>query len=227
MNFIWESFLQALRLIVGLDPYLISVIRVSVYVSGVALLLSSVFSAVVASFLSFKRFRGRSVLQLLVYTGMGVPSVIVGLFVLLMLAKELIWTPMAMIIAQFVLITPLITGVMMSSFNSVQQRIADAALTLGANRWQRGWTFCKEARFGLMTAVIVGFGRAISEVGAVLMVGGNIVWADGLSYTRTLTTAIVVETRKGRFEEAMALGIILITVVLIVNLITHKIQKMG
>lgn len=232
LRFIIDGLAEAFSMIVRLDPYLISVVGVSVRVSGVALLVSVLFSATVASLISFRRFLGRGSLQLLVHTGMGVPSVIVGLVVLMLLTKKgplgplnLIWTPTAMIISQFVLITPLITGIMVSSLSAVDRSISDAAYTLGATHRQQIWTVIREARFGFITAVMAGFGRAVAEVGSVLMVGGNIVWSDGLSYTRTLTTAMVVEARKGKFESALALGIILIAIVLALNLLAHWVQK--
>jgi len=225
MDFILSSLAEAFRLIISADPYLLSVIAVSLKVSLAALIASALISALFASFISLARFPGRGLLRLLMHTGMGVPSVIVGLFVLMLLthggpfgALGLIWTPTAMIISQSVLIIPLMTGVMLAALESVDELIADAATTLGAGRWGRIWTVIREARLGFAAALAAGFGRAISEVGSVMLVGGNIVWSDGLSYTRTLTTAIVVETRKGNFETALALGLILLALVLGLNL---------
>ena len=157
---------------------------------------------------------------------------IVGLFVLLLLAREgpfgglgLLWTPTAMIISQSILIIPLMTGVMLTALESVDPAIAEAAISLGASRWERVWVVIREARLGFATAIAAGFGRAISEVGSVMLVGGNITWANGLSYTRTLTTAIVVETRKGNFETALALGLILLILVLGINLMIGLLQR--
>lgn len=132
-----------------------------------------------------------------------------------------------MIISQTVLITPLIIGIMLSGLDSVEDSLVDAATSLGANRWQRIGTIIYEARFGFITALIAGFGRAISEVGSVILVGGNIVWSNDISYTRTLTTAIVVETRKGNFETALALGLVLLAIVLTINLIVHHLRGEG
>ncbi|MFQ6033624.1 MAG: ABC transporter permease [Candidatus Bipolaricaulia bacterium] len=232
LRFIYTSLSEACALIVHLDPYLFSVISVSLRVSLTALAVSALISAGFASLISWGKFPGRGLLRLLVHTGMGLPAVIVGLFVLVLLTRDgpfgalgLIWTPTAMVISQSALITPLMTGVMLSALESVDGLIADAATALGASRWGRAWAVIREARLGFITAIIAGFGRAISEVGSVMLVGGNIAWSDGLSYTRTLTTAIVVETRKGNFETALALGLILLVIVLGINLIASSLQR--
>ena len=234
MSSLVSAFSQAFSMIARLDPYLLSVVGVSLRVSGMALLISVPISAGFASLLGLGQFPGRNLLRTLVYTGMGVPSVIVGLVVLLLLSRSgpfgglgLLWTPTAMVISQCVLVTPLITGVMLSALVAVDQAVSEAAHSLGASRLQRVWTVIREARFGFLTAVLAGFGRAISEVGSVLLVGGNIVFPGGVSYTRTLTTAIVVETRKGRFEAALALGIVLIAIVLSLNLLAGRLQRRG
>lgn len=231
LGFFAEAISDAFKLLVGLDPYLYSIIGVSLTVSFWALVASGALSSLLAFVLSFLRFPGRNLLNILVYTGMGLPSVIVGLFVLLLLSKngpfgafDLLWTPTAMVISQTVLISPLITGIMLSALDSVDDSLIDAAKSLGADRWQRIGTIIYEARFGFITALIAGFGRAISEVGSVILVGGNIVWSNDLSYTRTLTTAIIVETRKGHFEMALALGIVLLALVLVINLVVHRLR---
>lgn len=234
LNFFFNATRSAFDLLIGLDPYLYSIIGVSLTVSFWALVISGTLSGLVAFIISFFRFPGRNVLSVLVHTGMGLPSVIVGLFVLLLLSKNgpfggfgLLWTPTAMVISQSVLITPLITGVMLSGLNSVDDTLVDAAKSLGANWWQRIWTIIYEARFGFITALIAGFGRAISEVGSVILVGGNVVWSNDISYTRTLTTAIVVETRKGNFDTALALGLVLLAIVLSINLIVNRLHGGG
>lgn len=234
LTFFFDATRSAFNLLVGLDPYLYSIIGVSLTVSFGALLISGALSGLAAFIISFFRFPGRNGLSLLIYTGMGLPSVIVGLFVLLLLSKNgplggfgLLWTPTAMIISQTVLITPLITGVMLSGLDSVEDSVVDAATSLGANWWQRIWTIVYEARFSFITALIAGFGRAISEVGSVILVGGNIVWSNDVSYTRTLTTAIVVETRKGNFDSALALGLVLLVIVLTINLLVTRLRGDG
>ena len=234
LQFLFDATRAALGLLIGLDPYLYSIIGVSLTVSFWALVVSGGVSGLVAFIISFFRFPGRDGLSILVYTGMGLPSVIVGLFVLLLLSKNgpfgpfgLLWTPRAMIISQTVLITPLVTGVMLSGLESVDDALVDAATSLGANWWQKVWTIFYEARFAFITALIAGFGRAISEVGSVILVGGNIVWSNDISYTRTLTTAIVVETRKGNFDTALALGLVLLTIVLAINLVVNRLRGGG
>jgi len=234
LQFFFNATRAAFSLLVNLDPYLYSIIGVSLTVSFWALVVSGVLSGLVAFIISFFRFPGRNSLSVLIYTGMGLPSVIVGLFVLLLLSQNgifgqfgLLWTPTAMIISQTVLITPLVTGVMLSGLESVEDTLVDAATSLGANWWQRVWTIIYEARFGFITALIAGFGRAISEVGSVILVGGNIVWSNDISYTRTLTTAIVVETRKGNFDMALALGLVLLTIVLTINLLVNRLRGGG
>jgi tungstate transport system permease protein len=234
LGFFLQSFRDALELLFELDPYLYSIIGVSLKVSSLALVASGIISAIIAFVLTFFRFPGKHGLNVLVYTGMGLPSVIVGLFVLLMLSQNgpfgglnLLWTPTAMVISQTVLITPLVTGIMLSGLDAVSDSLIDVSTSLGASRWQRIATIIYEARFGFITALIAGFGRAISEVGSVILVGGNIVWSNDISYTRTLTTAIIVETRKGHFEAALALGTVLLTIVLAVNLIVHRLRGGG
>jgi tungstate transport system permease protein len=224
MREIWGSVEAAFSLLFHPDRYLLSTILVSFKVSGIALLICFPVSAALAAAISLGRFPGRGAVKLLVRTAMGLPSVVVGLLVLLVLSeagpfKGLLWTPRAMVISQLVLITPLVLGVMISSLEGVSRRVAEAAHVLGANRLQVAWAVMREARLGFLTAAVAGFGRAIAEVGSVLIVGGNIAWADGTSYTRTLTTAIVVESRKGNFEAALAFGIVLMVLVLAVNLV--------
>jgi tungstate transport system permease protein len=194
----------------------------------------------VAVFLSFKKFRARQLLITVINTGMGFPPVFVGLIVYIFLTRngpfgflDLIYTPWAMILAQYILATPIITGVAFSAIRGVEKVIGDTALTLGASRLDMAWLVVKEARFGIITAILAGFGRAIAEVGAILIVGGNIALTKILpsgeivevSYTRTLTTAITVETRMGELASALALGIILICLAFVVNLITNAFSR--
>ncbi|MCI2424870.1 ABC transporter permease [Candidatus Acetothermia bacterium] len=231
-HFLWVSLTQAVSLLLRLDPPLISIIDVSLRVAFTALLIGSAIAIPIAVLLTSKNFPGRQFLRMLINVGMGLPSVIAGVVVLLLLtargpfgAFNLLWTPTAMVISQTVLITPLITGVMISSLLGVDQRVKDAAVSLGANRAQRALVILREAHYGMLTALMAGFGRAIAEVGSVIMVGGNIAWADGISHTRTLTTAMILEVRRGNFEQALALGIILLTLVLVVNWIAIWLQR--
>jgi len=209
--------------------YIRSIIRVSLYVSLVAVTLSTLFSLPVALLVGFKEFRGKALITSIINTGMGFPSVVVGLVVLFAVSNQgplgsfdLVFTPEAMIMSQFVLATPVITGVSLAAVSSVEQNVRDAAYAMGGTRFDVALVTIKEARYGIATALLAGFGRAISEVGSVLIVGGNIAGADGESYTRTLTTAIQLEARQGRFETAMILGAILVVLVLLVNAIVVR-----
>ena len=209
------------------DPgHIWSIIEVSLYVSLVAVALSTVISLIIAFTVGLTDFYGKRFVTAVINTGMGLPSVVVGLAVLLMLSREgplgglqLTFTPEAMIISQMVLATPVITGVALSAVQGVDDRVHEAAYVLGGTRIDVYLVYLREARFGVVTGILAGFGRAISEVGSVLIVGGNIAWADGTSYTRTLTTAIQHESRQGNFELALQLGAILLVLVLVVNVL--------
>jgi tungstate transport system permease protein len=209
--------------------YISSIVRVSLYVSLIAVTISTLFSLPVALVVGFKEFPGKSLVTAVINTGMGFPSVVVGLVVLFALSSggplgllDLVFTPEAMIMSQFVLATPVITGVSLAAVTSVEESVRDAAYAMGGTRLDVALIVIKEARFGIATAVLAGFGRAISEVGSVLIVGGNIAYADGTSYTRNLTTAIQLEARQGRFETAMFLGAILVAIVLVVNALVTR-----
>lgn len=228
-----ESAAQAAGLLFSGDAYVWSTIGVSLRVSLAALAAAALLALPAAAAVAFGRFPGRGVARLLIHTGMGVPSVIVGLVVLLLVTRRgplggfaLLWTPGAMMLAQAVLVLPLIAGVALSALQAVDPSIREAASTLGARPVRQAWVVMGAAKRGLVTALLSGFGRAVSEVGSVLMVGGNIAWSDGTSYTRTLTTAMVVETRQGRFETALALGLILFGIVLGVNALVLRLGRL-
>lgn len=217
------------------DPtYLRSVIRVSLAVSLTAVVLSTLVSLPAAFLIGFAEFRGKRAVTALVNTGMGFPSVVVGLVVLFGLSNqgplgslELMFTPQAMVASQFVLATPVITGVCLSAVESVDGSVRDAAFGTGGTRLDVALVTVKEARYGVVTGILAGFGRAISEVGSVLVVGGNIVYADGTSKTRTLTTAIQFEARRGEFETALLLGAVLVVLVLVVNGAVLRLRDRG
>ncbi len=211
------------------DGYVWSTIYVSLYVSLIAVTLSTLFSIPVAIVMGFADFRGKQFVKSVVNTGMGFPSVVVGLAVLFAVSNqgplgslELIFTKRAMIISQFVLATPPITAISLAAITGVNEEIRDAAHVLGGTRLDVALVVLKEARYGIATAILAGFGRAISEVGSVLIVGGNITGPDGISKTRTLTTAIQLEARQGQYETAMVLGGILVALVLAVNAIVVR-----
>ncbi|WP_049925879.1 ABC transporter permease [Halopiger goleimassiliensis] len=214
--------------------YIRSIVRVSLYVSLTAVGLSTVVGLPIALLLGFKEFPGKTLLTAVINTGMGFPSVVVGLLVLFAVSNQgplgswdLVFTTEAMILSQFVLALPVVTGVSLAAVSSVDETVRDAAYAMGGTRADVALVTIKEARAGIATAVLAGFGRAISEVGSVLIVGGNIAASDGTSITRTLTTAIQLEARQGRFETALALGAILVGLVLIVNAIVVRLGNGG
>ena len=204
--------------------YIESIIYVSLYVSLTAVLVSILVSLPIAMLVEFSEFPGKGVVVAIINTGMGFPSVVVGLLVLFTVSNqgplgplELVFSKEAMIMSQFVLATPVITGVSLAAVTSVKEGVRDAAYAMGGTRLDIALVTLKEARYGIITGVLAGLGRAISEVGSVLIVGGNIASADGTSVTRTLTTAIQLEARQGRFDTALVLGAILVTLVLLIN----------
>ncbi|MCE5312224.1 MAG: ABC transporter permease [Nitrospiraceae bacterium] len=227
MDYIATGFSHALKLILRLDPELLGIIFLSIKVSGAALAVSALIGIPAGAFLSLKKFPMRSAAVSLLNTFMGLPPVVVGLFLYLLLSRSgplgfmsLLYTPYAMMIAQTVLALPIVVSLSYAAVSSVNPVIRMAARTLGANDYQTAVTIIKEARMGIMAAVIAAFGRVIAEVGAILIVGGNIA---GL--TRVMTTAIAMETDKGNFELALALGIILLSLSLLINAALHLVQK--
>jgi tungstate transport system permease protein len=229
MGSILEGFIKAFSLIVQLDRELLSIILLSLEVSGIALVIASSLGIPAGSILGLKKFRGRGFVISLSNTFMGLPPVVVGLFVYLLLSRRgplgfmaLLYTPSAMITAQTILIFPILTSLCHSAVISVDPIIRQAAVTLGATPFQAALTVIKEARYGILSGVIAGLGRAMGEVGAILIVGGNIA-----GYTRVMTTTIALETDKGNFELALALGIILLIISLMINIGLHLIQRKG
>ena len=229
MGSILEGFIKAFSLIVQLDRELLSIILLSLEVSGIALLIASSLGIPAGSILGLKQFSGRGFIITLSNTFMGLPPVVVGLFVYLLLSRRgplgfiaLLYTPSAMITAQTILVFPIVTSLCHSAVISVDPIIRQAAVTLGATPFQSSVTVIKEARYGILSGVIAGLGRAIGEIGAILIVGGNIA-----GYTRVMTTTIALETDKGNFELALALGIILLIISLLINIGLHLIQRKG
>ena len=228
---LWNGLRQAIQLIASRDPALYEIVRLSLRVSGIALVISCIIGIPLGAFMGLNRFRGRRLLIILMYTGMGFPPVVVGLFVYLMLSRSgplgqlnsplipSLFTPGAMIVAQTIIALPLVAGFTMASVLGVDPQLRLQVRSLGATRWQTSVALLTEARFGVIAAVIAGFGGIISEVGAVMLVGGNI---EGR--TRVLTTAIVLNTRQGEFELAIALGIILLAITFLVNTVMLRLQ---
>jgi len=216
------------------EGYVRSIVFVSLYVSVLAVTLSTLVSILIAILMGFTEFPGKRFVKSVINTGMGFPSVVVGLLVLFAVSNQgplgslnLIFTREAMIMSQFVLATPPITAISLAAITGVDDGVRDAARVLGGTRIDVALVVLKEARYGIATAVLAGFGRAISEVGSVLIVGGNITSADGISKTRTLTTAIQLEARQGQYETAMVLGAVLVTLVLTVNAVVIRFGDSG
>lgn len=231
MDDLLQGFIQAFELIIARDSTLWEIVLLSLRVSGIALLISTIIGIPLGALLGLSRFVGRRFFIVLVYTGMGFPPVVIGLFVYLILSRAgplgqldaalipRLFTPGAMIFAQSIIAFPLVAGFTMAAVVGVDPEIKLQARALGATRWQTMLTILAEARVGVLVAIIAGFGGIISEVGAVMLVGGNI---EGK--TRVLTTAIVLETRKGNFELAMALGIILLGLAFLANFLMLRLQ---
>ena len=227
MTLIAEGLLEALRLLFTGDPDVWRITLLSLQVSGSATLLSLVAGIPLGTLLALARFPGRALAISLVNTGMGLPPVVVGLFVTVLLWRngllgvlEVLYTPLAMVLAQFIIAAPIVTGLTLAAIQQVPERFRLQMLGLGASRAQMVWTLLREARLPMLAAVMAGFGGVISEVGASMMVGGNIKGA-----TRVLTTATVLETGKGNFDVAIALSAILLLITFLVNWALTWIQQ--
>lgn len=212
---------QAIQLIISLDPAVIEIAGRSLRITAIALAFSMLVGIPLGAWLGLARFPGRRLFSVFIYTGMGMPPVVAGLAVYLMLSRSgplgalgWLFSPRAMVIAQVIIATPLVVGVTMSAVLSVDPDLGRQLRALGATQRQARWAIMMEARVGVIVGLVAGFGSIISEVGAVMLVGGNI---EG--HTRVLTTAIVLETRKGDFDLALALGIILLTLSFVANLV--------
>ncbi|MCI0432747.1 MAG: ABC transporter permease [Gemmatimonadetes bacterium] len=227
MELIFDAIREAIRLLATRDPYVMDVLARSLEVSGVAILIGALIGVPAGVSVGLGRFRGRNLLVALVHTGFALPPTVVGLFVYLILSRsgplgvlELLYTTRAMILAQVVIATPYIAGITLAAIQAVPRDAGLQARALGASRWQAVIAHVREARLGMGAALIAGFGSIFSEVGAVMIVGGNV-----LGETRVLTTAIVLETRRGNFAIAMALGLIVLLTAFAVNLFITRLQQ--
>jgi tungstate transport system permease protein len=227
MQMILDGLREAFRLLVTLDPEVVRIVLLSLKVSGTATLVALLIGLSGGVALAFLRFPGRNIVVAAVNTGMGVPPVVVGLFVSILLWRngplgmlELLYTPTAMVVAQVVIATPIVMGISLAALQALPEKLRWQAVGLGASRLQTVWILVREARLPLLAAVMAGFGGVISEVGASIMVGGNI-----RGYTRVLTTATVMETSRGNFEIAIGLGILLLLLTFGVNAALTKIQQ--
>jgi tungstate transport system permease protein len=229
MGSIIEGFRKALFLILNLDPELLNIIFLSLKVSGLALVISTAVGLSLSTLLSFKKIPLRGIIISLMNTFMGLPPVVVGLFVYLILSRSgplgfmgLLYTPSAMVTAQTILAFPIVASLCHSAIISVDPIIKQSSMTLGATPLQMTVTIMREARYGIMSGIIAALGRVMAEVGAILIVGGNIA-----GYTRVMTTTIALETDKGNFELALALGIILLLISFLINGSLHIVQRKG
>jgi tungstate transport system permease protein len=227
MGLIWDGVVRALRLVLGGDREVLGITWLSLQLSGAATLLSLVVGLPLGTVMALGRFPGRGLLVSLVNTGMGLPPVVVGLFISILLWRsgplgflELLYTPAAIVLAQFVIAAPIVTGLTLAAVQQIPERFRLQIIALGASRVQLVWVLIREARLPMLAALMAGFGAVISEVGASLMVGGNI-----RGRTRVLTTATVLETAKGNFDVAIALSVILLGVTFLVNWALTWIQQ--
>ena len=227
MGLLVEGLREALRLLVAGDREVWSILLLSLQVSGSATLISLALGIPAGAGLALARFRGRGLVVSAVNSGMGLPPVVVGLFVTMVLWRsgplggwEILYTPAAIVIAQAVIASPIVVGITLAAVQSVPREFRLQLLALGASRAQMVWMVLREARLPMLAAVMAGFGGIISEIGASMMVGGNI-----KGQTRTLTTAMVLETGKGNFEVAIALSLLLLALVFLVSWALTSIQQ--
>ena len=227
MDLLWAGLREALRLLLGGDREVFAILLLSLQVSGLATLVSLAVGIPAGAALALTRFPGRTLVVSAVNAGMGLPPVVVGLFVTLLLwrsgplgAWEILYTPAAIVLAQAVIAAPIVMGITLAAVQNVPEKFRLQLLGLGASRLQMVSVVLREARLPMLAAVMAGFGGIISEIGASMMVGGNI-----KGQTRTLTTAMVLETGKGNFEVAIALSILLLVLVFAVNWALTSIQQ--
>ena len=229
MDLIFEGIKKAFWLLVTFDPEVMGITLLSLGISGTATFISLLIGISIGVAVALSRFPGKRIVVSLINTGMGLPPVVVGLFVTIFLWRngplgffEILYTPTAMIIAQTVIATPIVMGITLAAIQQLPQKLQLQILALGATRLQMVWILIKEAKLPLLAGVMAGFGGVISEVGASIMVGGNI-----KGYARLLTTATVRETSRGNFDIAIALGVILLLLAFFINLILTRVQQRG
>ena len=227
MDLILEGIRKAFLLLITLDPEVVGITLMSLKVSGTATLVSLLMGVSAGAAIGLSSFPGKRIVVSLVNTGMGLPPVVVGLFVTIFLWRSgplgflgILYTPAAMILAQTVIATPIVMGISLAAIQQLPKKLRLQLLALGATRRQMAWRLIKEARLPLLAAVMAGFGGVISEIGASMMVGGNI-----KGYSRVLTTATVMETGRGNFDVAIALSVILLLMAYLINLILTQIQQ--
>jgi tungstate transport system permease protein len=226
LGFLIDSIRSAVALVVSLDPEMMEIIGVSVKVSGTSTLIASILGIPLGFAIAFNTFRAKQLVITVLNTLLALPTVVIGLFVYAFISRrgllgmlDLLYTQKAMVIGQVILIMPVVTVFTIAAVSRIDERYRKTALTLGADAWQTALAVAREARFGLVAAVIAAFGRVIAEVGISMMLGGN---AKG--FTRTMTTAMALEYEKGQFTLAVALGIVLLVLAFGMNLLFHFFQ---
>ncbi|MDD2777426.1 MAG: ABC transporter permease [Methanocellales archaeon] len=227
MNEIINGLIKAIELIVTLDPEVIDITLLTLRISIASILITSLIFIPTGSLIHFHEFRGKRWLINIIQTLFALPTVVVGLLVFLLLSRAgplgflgFFFTPTGMVIGQVILIAPIMTGLTISALSGVDKTIRDTIVSLGATEFQAILATIKEARYAILAAVIAGYSRGISEVGAAMMIGGNI-----RGYTRVLTTAIALETSMGNIEFSLALGIILMSLAFVINIILNRVQQ--
>jgi tungstate transport system permease protein len=227
MNEIVEGFIQAIELIVTLDPEVMEITLLTLQIALLSTATATVISVPLGGLIHFREFRGKRVLVNIIQTLYALPTVIAGLLVYLLISRagpfgplHLLFTPAGMVIAQVVLIMPIMIGLTITALSGIDRTTRDTIVALGASERQAIVTMIREARYAILGAVVLGFGRAISEVGAAMMIGGNI-----RGYTRVLTTSIALETSMGNIPLSLALGIILLAIALVVNVLLNLFQQ--
>jgi len=226
MSFFLESFSSAIHLVASLDPELLTIVRVSLTVSCIATVCAALIGIPAGFAIAYGQLPGKRILITILNTLLALPTVVIGLFVYTFISRrglfgplDLLYTQQAMIIGQFILIVPQITALTIAAVSRVDERYRKTAKTLGADTWQTALVVLREGRFGIGAAVISAFGRVISEIGISMMLGGNI-----KGFTRTMTTAMALEYDKGSFILAVALGLVLMTLSLGMNILFNLIQ---
>jgi len=224
---IWHGLTKAVELIITLDPEVMEIAGRSLGISVTSAILAALLCIPLGSLIHFHHFPGKRFLINLIQAFYSVPTVVIGLFVFVFFSRagplggfNLLFTPVAMVLGQMILLIPILLGLTISALSGVDRAILDTARSLGASGLQTAVVVLREARFAMVAAFIMGFGRAVSEVGIALIVGGNI-----KGFTRVITTAISLETSKGDLELALALGIILIFIALVINITLSRIQQ--
>ena len=226
MDLLVDSFISAILLVISLDAEMVVIVGVSLKVSCTSTVFASLIGVPLGFIVAFGSFHGKRMLITVLNTMLALPTVVIGLFVYAFISRrgifgvfDLLYTQNAIIIGQTILIIPVVTAFTIAAISRIDERYRKTAMTLGANRWQTGWVVFREARFGIMAAIIAAYGRVIAEVGISMMLGGNI-----KGFTRTMTTAMALEYDKGVFSLAVALGIILLALSFGMNLLFHFFQ---